>query len=81
MRDRTSVALDLDPEVAGLLREHAQGEGVTEGEIVSRAVRVLDIRAVAADIRSRSDLDEDAVMAFAVDAVKAVRAERDSRAA
>lgn len=81
MHDRESVTLDLDPEVAELLREHADAEGVTEGEIVERAVRVLDIRAVAADIRSRSDLDEDAVTAFAVDAVKAVRAERDSRAA
>ncbi|MEJ7892686.1 MAG: hypothetical protein WKF94_08595 [Solirubrobacteraceae bacterium] len=81
MRDQTSVTLNLDPAVAELLREHAQSEGVTEGAIVERAVRVLDIRAVASDIRSRSELDEDAAMALAVAEVKAVRAERDTRAA
>jgi hypothetical protein len=39
---------------------------VSEGEIVDRAIRALDLRSVVARIRERSDLDEEQAMALAL---------------
>ena len=52
--------MDLDTEVASILRSHAAEAHVSEGEIVDRAIRAYDLRSLVARIRARSDLDEDA---------------------
>jgi phosphopantetheine adenylyltransferase len=54
---------------------------VSEGEIVERALRAADLRALVRRIRSRSDLHEDAAMRLVNEELKAVRAERGPRAA
>lgn len=81
MPEREPVTVDLDVEVAAMLREHAAAERVSEGEIVERALRAVDLRALVARIRARSDLDEDAAMRLVNEELKAVRAERGPRAA
>lgn len=48
--------VDLDAEVASILRSHAAEAHVSEGEIVDRAIRAYDLRSLVARIRSRSDL-------------------------
>ena len=45
MADRERISVELDAEVASLLRPHAVDADVTEGEIVERA---LDLRALVA---------------------------------
>jgi phage baseplate assembly protein W len=69
------VSLDLDSEVASLLHEHAASAHASEGEIVERALRAFDMRALLARVRSRSDLDEEAAMALAREELKAARAD------
>lgn len=55
---------------------HAASEQVSEGEIVERALRAFDMRALLRDIRERSDLDEDAAMQLATEELRAVRRDR-----
>lgn len=89
MPEREPVTVELDVEVAAMLREHAAAGQVSEGEIVERAVRAADLRALrAADlralvgrIRGRSDLDGDAAMRLVNQELKAARGERGPRAA
>jgi hypothetical protein len=81
MPEREAVTVELDVEVAAILREHAAAEQVSEGEIVERALRAADLRALVGRIRARSDLDEGAAMRLVNEELKAVRAERGPRAA
>jgi hypothetical protein len=81
MSSRERVSIELDAEVASLLRTRAAEAQVSEGEIVERAVRAFDLRELVAQIRSRSDLSEDAAMALAREELKAARAEARNRAA
>jgi recombination DNA repair RAD52 pathway protein len=69
------VTLDLDHDVATLLAACAADAHVSEGEFVERAVRAMDLRALVARIRKRSDLDEDESMPLAREELRAVRAE------
>jgi hypothetical protein len=71
------VSIDLDAEVAGILRAHAAEAHVSEGEIVDRAIRAYDQRVLIARIRERSALDEEQAMALAREELQAARAERD----
>lgn len=80
MPEREVVTVELDVEVAAMLREHAAAERVSEGEIVERALRATDMRALVRRIRARSDLDEGAAMRLVNEELKAVRAERGPRA-
>ena len=77
---RQHVSIDLDADVAAILRAHAEQAHLSEGEIVDRAIRAYDIRALLAQIRERSDLDEDQALALAREELKAARAERDAAA-
>jgi len=49
-------------------------EHVSEGEIVERALRAADLRALVGRIRGRSNLYEDAAMRLVNEELKAVRA-------
>ena len=73
---RRRVTIDLDQEVAALLEACAAEAHVSEGEVVERAVRALDLRALVMQIRERSDLEEDAAMQLVAEELRAVRAER-----
>ncbi|CAN5727149.1 hypothetical protein BH20ACT23_BH20ACT23_15560 [soil metagenome] len=81
MADRRSVSVELDAELASLLSAHAADARVTEGEVVERALRAFDLRALVAQIRSRSDLDEDAAMRLIREELKVARADGRNRAA
>jgi hypothetical protein len=81
MTRREHVSVELDAEVASLLRAQAAEAHVSEGTIVERALRVSDLRSLVAQIRSRSDLDEDAAMLLVREELKAARADARSRAA
>ena len=72
--------IDLDAEVASILRTHAAEAHVSEGEIVDRAIRAYDLRSLVARIRERSDMDEDQAMALVREELQAARAERDAAA-
>jgi hypothetical protein len=74
------VSIDLDADVAAILRAHAAEAHLSEGEIVDRAIRAYDLRSLLAQIRERSDLDEDEAIALAREELKAARAERDAAA-
>jgi hypothetical protein len=65
MATRERVSVDRDAEVAAILRRHAAEARVSEGEILDRAVRAYDLRALLAGLQARSDLDEDQAMALA----------------
>jgi len=73
---RERMSIDLDAEVAAILRAHAADAHLSEGEIVDRAIRAYDLRLLIARIRERSDLDEDQAMALVRDELRAARAER-----
>jgi len=75
---RQQVNIDLDAEVASILRTHAAEAHVSEGEIVDRAIRAYDLRSLVARIRERSDMDEDQAMALVREELQAARAERDA---
>jgi hypothetical protein len=77
---RQQVNIDLDAEVASILRARAAEAHVSEGEIVDRAIRAYDLRSLVARIRERSDLDEDRAMALVREELHAARAERDATA-
>jgi hypothetical protein len=81
MADPARISIDMDPEVASILRTRAAEAGVSEGEIVERAVRAYDLRSLVATTRGRSDLDEDAAMQLAREELRAARAERAADAA
>lgn len=81
MPEREAVIVELDVEVAAILREHAAAEHVSEGEIVERALRATDLRALVGRIRARNDLDEGAAMRLVNEELNAVRAGRGPRAA
>ena len=72
--------IDLDVEVAANLRAHAAEVGLSEGEIVDRAIRAYDLRSLIARVRERSDLDEDQAMALVREELRAARAERHEAA-
>jgi hypothetical protein len=80
MAARQHLNIDLDAEVASILRSHAAEAHVSEGEIVDRAIRAYDLRSLIARIRERSDLDEDAAIALVREELHAARAERDTAA-
>jgi hypothetical protein len=78
MPQRSPVTVELDVEVAAILREQAATGQVSEGEIVERALRAADLRVLVGRIHDRSDLDGETAMRL-VD--EAVRRERDPQAA
>jgi len=78
MAARQQVSIDLDAEVAAILRAHAVEAHVSEAEIIERAIRAYDLRALIARIRERSDLDEERAMALVREELQAARAERDT---
>jgi hypothetical protein len=80
MAARQQFNIDLDAEVASILRSHAAEAHVSEGEIVDRAIRAYDLRSLITRIRERSDLDEDAAIALVREELHAARAERDAAA-
>lgn len=75
LMQRQRVTLDLDQDVAALLAACAADAHVSEGEIVDRAVRAMDLRALVARIRERSDLDEAEAMRLVREELRAARAE------
>ena len=78
---RERVTVELDTDVALLLRERAAEAEVSEGEIVGLALRASGLRALVVQIRSRGDLDADAAMALAREGLQAARADASNRAA
>ena len=72
--------IDLDVEVAAILRAHAAEVGLSEGEIVDRAIRAYDLRSLIARLRERSDLDAVQAMALVREELRAARAERHTAA-
>jgi hypothetical protein len=80
MATREQMSIDVDAEVAAILRAHAAEAHLSEGEIVDRAIRAYDLRALTARIRERSDLDEDQAMALVREELRAARADRHEAA-
>jgi hypothetical protein len=78
MAARRRVKLDLDVEVASIMRLHAAEAGCSEGEIIDRAIRAYDLRSLLARIRACSDLDEEAAMALVREELHAARNEHDA---
>lgn len=76
MATRERVNVDLDAEVAAILRKHAAEARVSEGEILDRAVRAYDLRALLSRLQAQSDLDDDQAMALAREELKAARMAR-----
>lgn len=76
MATRERVNVDLDAEVAAILRKHAAAAHVSEGEILDRAVRAYDLRALLSRLQAQSDLDDDQAMALARQELKAARMAR-----
>jgi hypothetical protein len=74
------VSIDLDADVAAIVRAHAAQAHLSEGEIIDRAIRAYDLRSLLAQIRERSDLDQEQAVALAREELKAARAERDTAA-
>ena len=74
------MSIDLDADVAAIVRAHAAETHLSEGEIIDRAIRAYDLRSLLAQIRERSDLDEQQALALAREELKAARAERDTAA-
>jgi hypothetical protein len=72
------VNLELDAEVASIVRLHAAEAQCSEGEIVDRAIRAYDLRSLMARIRARSDLGHDAAAALVRDELRAAREEREA---
>lgn len=62
-------------------RGYAAAANVSEGEIVERALRVADLRALIAQIRNRSDLDAEASTPLVREELRAARADARNRAA
>ena len=81
MAKRERVSLEFHSEVLRLLQARAAESGLSESEILERAFCAFDLQNLLKDIRSRSDLDEDAAMALAREELAAARAEKATRAA
>jgi hypothetical protein len=77
---RQQLKIEVDAEVASILRSHAAEAHLSEGEIVDHAIRAYDLRSLLARMRERSDLDEEAAAALIRDELYAARAERDAPA-
>jgi hypothetical protein len=75
---REQMNLDLNVEVASILRSRVAEAHVSEGEIVDRAIRAYDLRSLVARIRGRSDLDEEAALALVCEELDAVRTQSDA---
>lgn len=78
MATREQLNVDVDADVAAIIHRHAAEAHVSEGEILDRAVRAYDLRALLAALQARSDLDDDQAMALAREELRAVRAARRS---
>lgn len=76
MAARERVSVELDAEVAAILRRHAAEANLSEGGILERAVRAYDLRALLARLQAQSALDDDRAMALAREELKAARADR-----
>jgi len=76
MATRERVSVDLDAEVAAILRKHAAEARVSEGEILDGAVRAYDLRALLSRLQAQSDLDDDQAIALAREELKAARMAR-----
>jgi hypothetical protein len=76
MATREHVTVDLDAEVAAILRKHATEARVSEGEILDRAIRAYDLRELLGHLQTKSDLSENEAMALAREELKAARAAR-----
>lgn len=76
MAPRERITVELDPDVAAILRQHAAAAHVREGEILDRAVRAYDLRALLLRLQRQSELDEDGAMSLARAELKASRAAR-----
>ena len=76
MATRETVSVDLDAEVAEILRQHAAEAHVSEGEIIDRAVRAMDLRTLLASLQAKSDLDDDQAMSLAREELRAARTAR-----
>ena len=76
MATRERVSVDLDTEVAAILRKHAAEAHATEGEIIDRAVRAYDLRALLRRLQAASELDGDQAMAVAREELKGARSAR-----
>lgn len=70
------VTIEVDDEVAALLAASAAEAQISEGELVERALRAMDLRSLVAQIRQRSELDEDAALQLVNAELRAARAER-----
>jgi hypothetical protein len=73
---RELMSLDLDAEIALIVRSRAAEAHVSEGEIIDRAIRAYDLRSLLAHIRGRSGLDEGVALALVREEMDAVRAQR-----
>ena len=71
MAIRERVSVDLDTEVTAILLKHAAQAHATEGEIVDRAVRAYDLRALLRRLQAASELDDDQAMALAREELRA----------
>ncbi|HTX11810.1 MAG TPA: hypothetical protein VME22_24525 [Solirubrobacteraceae bacterium] len=76
MASRERVSVDLDTEVAAILRKHAAEAHATEGEIIDRALRAYDLRALLRRLQAASELDDDQAMALAREELRAARSAR-----
>ena len=76
MATRERLNVDVDAEVAAILRKHAAEAHVSEGEILDRAVRAYDLRALLARLQAKSTLDDDHAIALAREELKAAREAR-----
>jgi hypothetical protein len=78
---RERISVEIDAELLSRLRAQAAVANVSEGEIVERALRVADLRALVAQIRRRSDLDAEAAAELAREELRAARDDARNRAA
>jgi hypothetical protein len=76
MATRERVSVELDAEVAAILRKHAVEANLSEGEILDRALRAYDLRSLLVRLQAQSDLGDDQAMALAREELKAARADR-----
>jgi hypothetical protein len=78
---RERISVELDTELLLRLRAQAADANVSEGEIVERALRVADLRALIAQLHSRSDLDAEASTQLVREELRAARADARRHAA
>ena len=76
MAIRERVSVELDTGVAAILRKHAAEAHATEGEIIDRALRAYDLRAVLRRLQATSELDDEQAMALAREELRAARSAR-----